>query len=214
MARKQEAANGSNPEAEEQEPNSMGQDLKAEQEDVSETADARAEVDLSETLQISADELENASKEDLLAHLEELQTQAEEYLDGWQRARAEFINYKNRVNREREEARARIAGEVILQYLDVMDDLERALQDQPSNEDSRAWAEGIEMIHLKLKAILESEGVEPIEGQGQPFDPLYHEAISYEESDEYNNSQVIDVVQKGYKLGDRVLRPAMVRVAK
>jgi molecular chaperone GrpE len=95
-----------------------------------------------------------------------------------------------------------------------MDDLERALQDQPSNEDSIAWAEGIEMIHLKLKAILESENVEPIEGQGQPFDPLYHEAISYEESDEFANSEIIEVVQKGYKLGDRVLRPAMVRVAK
>lgn len=214
MARKKDSTNGSSPEADEKDTKSLEEDQEAEQEKPSETSAPGSAVELKDALDISADELEDASKEDLIANLEQLQRQAEDYLDGWQRARAEFINFKNRVNREREEARTRIAGEVILQYLDVMDDLERALQDQPSNDDYEAWAEGIEMIHLKLKAILDSEGVEPIEGEGVQFNPLYHEAISYEESEEFENSQVIGVVQKGYKLGDRVLRPAMVRVAK
>ena len=99
-------------------------------------------------------------------------------------------------------------------YLGVMDDLERALTKAPEDEACAEWVAGIELIYAKLKAILEAEGVETIEAEGERFDPNYHEAISYEENDEFEGGSIIEVTQKGYKLGNRILRPAMVRVAK
>jgi molecular chaperone GrpE len=138
----------------------------------------------------------------------------DEYLDGWQRSRAEFANYKKRTEREREELRAKIKGEILIRYLDVFDDLDRALLDIPTDNENKAWVEGIELIHLKLSAILEAEGVEQIQAEGEIFDPNFHEAISYEDTDEHQDGQVIEVIKQGYKLGDHVLRPAVVRVAK
>lgn len=146
--------------------------------------------------------------------MERLQAEAEEYLDGWQRARAEFANYKKRIEKERESARERITGEIITRYLGVMDDLERALAKSPETEACSEWVAGVELIYTKFKSILEAEGVETIEEEGLRFDPNIHEAISYEDSDEHEEGSVIEVTQRGYKLGDRVLRPAMVRVAK
>lgn len=142
------------------------------------------------------------------------EAQAAEYLEGWQRARAEFSNYKKRVDRELQDAYSRATGDVLTRYLSILDDLERALQDVPKSEKTTSWAEGIDLIYRKMKAMIEAEGVEVIEAEGQPFDPNLHEAISHEESDELKEGYVIDVVQQGYRMGDRVLRPAMVRVAK
>lgn len=150
----------------------------------------------------------------LLEEIERLQQQASEYLNGWQRERAEFANFKNRTAREKEAARAQIASEIIAQYLGILDDLELAIINRPAENEADAWADGIELIHVKLNAILEDEGVEVILAEGDTFDPNFHEAITYEEDDDHQDGQVIEVVQKGYKLGDRVLRPAKVRVAK
>ncbi|MGD8732057.1 MAG: nucleotide exchange factor GrpE [Anaerolineales bacterium] len=146
--------------------------------------------------------------------IERLQTEADEYLDGWQRARAEFANYKKRIERERESARERITGEIITRYLGVMDDLERALEKAPENDACKEWVAGVDLIYNKFRSILEAEGVQTIEEEGLRFDPNIHEAISYEDSDEFEEGSVIEVTQRGYKLDDRVLRPAMVRVAK
>jgi molecular chaperone GrpE len=146
--------------------------------------------------------------------LQEAQKQAEENLDGWQRARAEFANYKKRIEREKEEARARIISEIMLPYLGVMDDFERALKDRPDDPNGKSWAEGIDLIYRKMLSILEAEGVELIPAEGEKFDPTVHEAISQEESEDHDEGQVVDVIRKGYKIGDRVLRPALVRVAK
>jgi molecular chaperone GrpE len=150
----------------------------------------------------------------LLEEIERLQKQSSEYLDGWQRERAEFANFKNRTSREKEEARSRISSEIIAKYLGIVDDLELAISNRPLENETEAWADGIELIHGKLKAILTEEGVEMILAEGVTFDPNFHEAITYEENDDHQDGQVIEVVQKGYKLGDRVLRPAKVRVAK
>jgi molecular chaperone GrpE len=158
--------------------------------------------------------LEEEAEETPEETIERLQFEAEEFLDGWQRARAEFANYKKRVERERENSRAQITGEIITRYLGVMDDLERALAKSPENEGCQEWVTGVQLIYTKLKAILEAEGVEPIEEEGLRFDPNIHEAISYEDSDKHDEGSVIEVTQRGYKLDDRVLRPAMVRVAK
>jgi len=161
--------------------------------------------------QIPSDEM---TVEEFQAEIEVLHAQADEYLDGWQRSRAEFANYKKRTEREKEEIHAQVTGKILTHYLGIIDDLERALNDRPTESGSNAWAEGIELIYIKLKAILESEGIESITAEGKIFDPNFHEAISYEEDDDHRDGEVIEVIQRGYKLGDRVLRPAMVRVAK
>jgi molecular chaperone GrpE len=148
------------------------------------------------------------------AEIERLTKLNEEYLDGWQRARADFVNYKKRIEREQREAYRRAAGDILTRYLGIVDDLERALKDRPTEGDPGNWADGVELIYRKLRSVLEAEGVEIIDALGQPFDPNLHEAISHEDSDEQPAGYVIDVVQQGYRMGDQVLRPALVRVAK
>lgn len=151
--------------------------------------------------------------EQLHSSLEEMTAKAEEYLDGWQRARAEFANYKKRVLKENTEIHQVARGEVIKIYLDILDDLKRALDEKPSQGEGKTWAEGIELIVQKLCNRLETEGVKPMEPLGEEFDPNIHEALMKEESEEYESGQIIEVMQEGYWIGDKVLRPALVRVA-
>jgi len=151
--------------------------------------------------------------EALQASLGEMTTKAEEYLDGWQRARAEFANYKKRVLRENTDIRQMARGEVIKLYLDIADDLERALQEKPDNGEEGTWSDGIEIIFQKLRSRLEAEGLKPMNPLGEEFDPNIHEALMKEESEEYESGQIIEVMQEGYWIGDKVLRPAQVRVA-
>lgn len=146
--------------------------------------------------------------------LADTRLKAEEYLDGWQRARAELANYRKRVEREQAMANQMAAGSIIRRYLDVMDDLDRALKNRPSEGDGAAWAQGIDLIYRKLNTIIDNEGVIAIQAEGQSFDPNFHEAISLEESSSHESGQVIEVLKRGYLLGDRVLRPAQVRVAR
>jgi molecular chaperone GrpE len=145
--------------------------------------------------------------------LAETQTKANEYLDGWQRSRAEFMNYKKRVEREQNETYQRAAGNIIKRYLDVLDDLDMAIRNRPVQGDDKVWANGIELIYRKLLNILENEGVTRMKVDGEPFDPNYHEAISMEPSDTVPSGHVTEVLKQGYLIGDRVLRPALVRVA-
>jgi molecular chaperone GrpE len=140
--------------------------------------------------------------------------QAEEYLEGWQRARAEFANYKKRVEREQAQVYQTAAGAIIKHFLGVLDDLERALKNCPKTGEGAVWAEGIELVYRKLVSILESEGVMLMQTDGQMFDPNLHEAILLEDSAQHESGQIIDALQPGYLLGEKVLRPAMVRVAK
>ena len=154
---------------------------------------------------VSMDEFEALKKQ-----LDENQAQTAEYKDGWQRAVADFQNYRKRVERENGEVYQNAVAGIIKRYLPILDDLERALQSRP---DDRAWVEGIELIYRKLQAILEAESLKRIEAEGQMFDPNLHEAISQEPAEGYESGQVIAIVQNGYMLGKRVIRPAMVRVA-
>jgi len=150
---------------------------------------------------------------ELKTELEESQAKANEYLDGWQRARAEFANYKKRVDRDRERFHKDAVGDITKHYLPIVDDLERALKDRLQEGDATTWSEGIELIYRKMLNILEANGVTPITAEGEFFDPNLHEAIAKTESDEYKSEQVIEVLQQGYMIGDRVLRPATVRIA-
>lgn len=151
----------------------------------------------------------------LRQQLEEVQAQADEYLDDLRRERAAFQNYKKRQENERAELRQTTLASLLMQILPIVDDLERALEAIPENQADQPWVGGVALIQRKLWTVLEGFGVVPVEAEpGQPFDPFVHEAVSYEEHDDHQEGQVIAVVQKGYKLGQRTLRPAMVRVAK
>src|SRR5512135_1134499 len=158
-----------------------------------------------------ARETREADIEALQKRAEQAETKAAENLDGWQRAVAEFQNYKKRIDRDRVSDKAIMKGDLIKRFLPVLDDLERALQNRTEDD---AWANGIDLIRRKLQSILESEGLKRIEAEGVQFDPNFHEAISYEPADGVESGRVIGVVQNGYMLGDYVVRPAMVRVAR
>jgi molecular chaperone GrpE len=146
----------------------------------------------------------------LTAQLSETRAKADEYLEALQRERADFTNYRRRTEIEAKDSYRTITGTTIKKFLTVMDDLERALSHRPAED---VWADGIELVHRKFQAILDAEGITRIEAQGQPFDPNLHEAIMQEPSDEYEPGTVIAVLQQGYMHGERVLRPAMVKVA-
>ena len=150
----------------------------------------------------------------LAAELQQAQDKAKEYFEGWQRERADFANYKRRVERDQQMMAQSMKGDIIKKYLTVLDDLERALKARPTEGPVASWANGIELIQRKLQSILESEGVKRIQAEGELFDPTRHEAITYEDSPDHESGQIIEVVQQGYTLGDRVLRPALVRVAR
>ncbi len=159
-------------------------------------------------------EAEKQELERLQKELEQAKAQAAEYLDGWQRAQAEFSNYKKRQEAERAQMAQFANMGLLRKLLPVTDDFERAIATLPDNLSRLSWCEGILLIKHKLDAILESEGVKPIETAGKSFDPLYHEAVTYEEAAGYTEGQIIGEVQRGYMMGERVLRPALVRVAK
>ena len=141
---------------------------------------------------------------------------ANEYLEGWQRERAEFFNYKKRMERELSQGGQNVFGNAIRRYLDIADDLARALKNsnRPMEGNGAIWAEGIDLIHRKFVGAFEADGVKMIDIEGKFFDPNLHEAISNEDSPDHESGQIIDVVQPGYILGERVIRPARVRVAR
>jgi molecular chaperone GrpE len=174
-----------------------------------ESSTVEEEIEEQEQSEGEPDELEK-----LEAELEEAKAQAAEYLDGWQRAQAEFSNYRKRQEAERGQMIALANMAVLHKILPVVDDFERALETLPDDLSQTTWCEGIFLIKAKLDALLDSEGVEPIETKGKEFDPVYHEAVTHEEAEGYEEGQIIGEVQRGYMLGERVLRPAMVRVAK
>ena len=169
-------------------------------------------IEAEEAIEMVSEELETISA--LQNELAETQVKANEYLDGWQRARAEFTNYKKRVERDQAQTYQNAASNIHKRYLGIIDDLERALKNRPQDGEGAPWAEGIELIYRKMLASLESEGILPMDAEGMPFDPTLHEAIMSEESDQHESGQIIEVLQQGYMFGDKVLRPAVVRVAR
>jgi len=145
------------------------------------------------------------------ALLQEEKEKAQRLLANWQRAEADFVNYKRRVEQERNEAKRLANAALIINILPILDDLERALTSLNIEMAGLTWFDGIRLIYRKLQLVLESAGVSQIEAEGQPFDPRFHEAVMYGEGEE---GKVVAEVQRGYKINDRVLRPAMVVVGK
>lgn len=141
--------------------------------------------------------------------LTEEKEKAEANLAGWQRAQADFINYKRRNEQEKEEAIKFANSQLMLSLLPILDDLERAFAILPQRPARRSWADGIRLIERKLRATLEAHGLSPIKARGEPFDPRQHEAVRQAKGKE---GIVIEEVQKGYRFRDRVIRPSRVVV--
>jgi molecular chaperone GrpE len=154
---------------------------------------------------------EEASVEALRQELAKEKERAEANLASWQRSAADFQNYKRRVEQEREEIGRLSNAALIINLLPMVDDLERALASVDTRLAGMTWLDGLRLIHRKFQALLEMNGVTEIEADGQDFDPNIHEAVTFGPGEE---NKVIAVVQKGYRLGGRVLRPAMVVVGK
>ena len=142
-----------------------------------------------------------------------LQRQRDEYYDLLLRKTAEFDNYRKRTERDRQSLTDAAAASIIEELLPLMDDLERALK-ADAGSDADAYRRGVELIHKQLSEILRKRGVRPIDAVGADFDPYYHQAVSYEDAEGKRDGEVIEEFRRGYMLGDRLLRPSMVKVAK
>jgi molecular chaperone GrpE len=155
-----------------------------------------------------------AEIDDLKGELDAARRQADDYLAALQRERAEFLNYKRRTAEERERDLG-LAGEgLIRKVLAIADDFDRAIENHPAELEGDPWAEGVAAIDRKLRTLLESEGVRPIEATpGRPFDPREHEAIANVPGTGRPEGSIVEEVQRGYRLRDRVLRPSLVAVA-
>ena len=152
--------------------------------------------------------------DELRQRVERAEQEAADNKAGWQRAAADFANYRRRTEQEREQTLG-LANELLLRkLLAVVDDFDRALAAMPRELAHLGWIEGIVVIDRKLRALIESEGLTPIEAVGKPFDPREHEAVVHEETTSVPDGTVISELQRGYRIRDRVLRPALVTVAK
>ena len=145
--------------------------------------------------------------------LMELRREREELHDRLLRKTAEFDNYRKRIERERREQADHAVVEVLQSLLTVVDDFDRAMTIE-AGPDAEAYKKGVALIHAKLHDVLKKHGVRPIEALGADFDPNIHEAVMHESTSDHRDGEVIGELRKGYMLGDRLLRPAMVKVAK
>jgi molecular chaperone GrpE len=147
------------------------------------------------------------------SELAELQRERDDYKDRWLRKGAEFENYRKRIERERREQADQAVVDILKELLLVVDDFDRALT-VDAGEGGAAYRKGVELIHGKLHDLLRKQGVTAMDVLGADFDPNIHMAVLHEESPDHREGEVIGELQKGYMLNDRLLRPAMVKVAK
>ena len=143
--------------------------------------------------------------------LEELRRERDGVQDRLLRTAAEFDNYRKRMDRERRDLAEHTASEVVAELLPIIDNLERALQAAADDDPLR---KGVELTHKQMLDLLRKRGVRPIEALGADFDPNFHQAVIHEVSDEHREGEVMEELQRGYVVGERLLRPAMVKVAK
>lgn len=158
-----------------------------------------------------ADEQDDDVQLTVEEEMDQLRDEAARNLDNYQRAVAELANYRRRKEQETERLVDQSREVLLRKVLPVIDDFERALKTLEPGQDSAEWIEGIRLIERKLWAVLEGEGVQPMESVGQAFDPSLHEAVQVDDSADGRDT-VIEEYQRGYYIDDRVLRPALVKV--
>jgi molecular chaperone GrpE len=187
---------------------------KQKQELIEEQTKSTENEQISAKVEETAQPVAETEVEALQDQLEAAQAEASKNLDGWQRAAAELANYKKRQEEQVGRRRESITAHIISQLFPVLDDLDLAFQNLPAEltNQEKNWLEGFNLVQRKLLKILEQNNVEVINTEGE-FDPSFHEAVTHEESPDHESHAIIAELRKGYKLGDRVLRPALVRVA-
>ncbi|MFB4326561.1 nucleotide exchange factor GrpE [Priestia sp. BR_2] len=147
------------------------------------------------------------------AELEKLQAELQEQQQRTLRVQADFDNFRRRTQKEKEDLGKYASSKLITELLPVIDNFERALQASEENPEFESFSKGVNMIFRQLESVLATEGLSAMKSVGEPFNPEYHQAIMQVESDEYEEGIVVEEVQKGYMLKDKVLRPAMVKVS-
>ncbi|MCA1561586.1 MAG: nucleotide exchange factor GrpE [Acidobacteria bacterium] len=145
---------------------------------------------------------------------EELQRQRDHFYDLLLRKTADFDNFRKRTERERQTLAEATAADVMSELLPLLDDMERALKADAGAEGAEAYRRGVELIHKQLSEVLRKRGVRPIEAVGTDFDPHFHQAVSHEPAEGHRDGEVVEEFRRGYMIGDRLLRPSMVKVAK
>ena len=176
---------------------------------------AEKEADTAETTASEDGRIKEGEPLSLEQQLEVVRQEAAQNLDGWQRAAAELANFKRRQEDQLKLQRDMIKADVLQGVISALDDMDLAFQNVPQQLDGQliGWVEGFRLVQRKLDKVLDDQGVRMINTTGE-FDPNLHEAVSYEESDEHAEGQIIAELRKGYQIGNRVIRPALVRVAK
>ena len=170
-------------------------------------------VENTEATETKEEVVEEKTAEELLQEkVDKLEEELKQSEDKYLRLYAEFENFKRRKNKEIETNNVYKSQKVITEILPSLDNLERALQVESDNEEIKSLLKGVEMVYEGLLNVLKSEGVELIETENAQFDPNYHHAVMQEEDSEKESGAILDTFQKGYKLKDRVIRPAMVKV--
>ncbi|WP_143331915.1 nucleotide exchange factor GrpE [Domibacillus antri] len=194
--------------AEEQKPLTEEEPVQQTESSSEEVEEITEKPETKETIEETKETIEETedSKEELL------QKQLDEAEDRYLRLRADFDNFRRRANLDREAQEKYRAQRLVTDLLPVLDNFERALQVTPEHEETKSVLQGMEMVYKTLLTALENEGVEPIETVGLPFDPTVHQAVMTENDENAEPNSVLAELQKGYKLKDRVIRPAMVKV--
>lgn len=147
------------------------------------------------------------------ASMADVERERDDYRDRWMRKAAEFENYRKRIERERREQRDQAVADLLQELLLVVDDFDRALTaDAPQG--TSGYRKGVELIHSKLHDLLRKQGVTPIEALGADFDPTVHQAVTHEASPGHRDGEIIGELRRGYLINGRLLRPAMVKVAR
>ncbi|WP_106768374.1 nucleotide exchange factor GrpE [Paenibacillus faecalis] len=195
------------------------QDTVNEEENLEQAPQTASESGENPEVQESSDD-ENVSQEanssegdDLQVELEKLQNEMSEQQQRTLRVQADFDNFRRRTQKEKEDLAKYASSKLITELLPVFDNFERAIAASEDNQDFESFSKGVSMIFRQLETVLNAEGLTAMNSVGQPFNPEFHQAIMQVESDEYEEGIVVEEVQKGYMLKDRVLRPAMVKVS-
>ncbi|MDG0871484.1 nucleotide exchange factor GrpE [Paenibacillus thiaminolyticus] len=176
-----------------------------------ETADVEHNQEAAETSEAEGKTAEEAQAE--TAELEMARAQAEELQQRLLRAQADFDNFRRRTVKEKEELAQYASSKLVTELLPVLDNFERALAAAQTGSEEQSFVKGVDMIFRQFTQVLEQEGVKAMNAVGEPFNPEFHQAIMQVESEEHEEGIVVEEVQKGYMLKDRVLRPAMVKVS-
>ncbi|NGZ73816.1 nucleotide exchange factor GrpE [Saccharibacillus sp. VR-M41] len=178
-----------------------------------EQQDAQTAGETTEEAEAGAASTSDMSVEQLQERIAALTAQSEDYMQRLARSQADFDNFRKRTIREKEELGKYASAKLITELVPVIDNFSRALDTRPEGEGSESFVKGVEMIHRQFENVLQAEGLTAMETVGQPFNPEFHQAVMQVESDEYEEGIVVEELQKGYMLKDKVLRPAMVKVS-